>query len=225
MAESLSAREPYITPETRAQRVESWLRRLEGLRGRNPLPPLGKACLLLLDLQRLFLDPTIPSFLPVWPAAQWPCAELLEAFRLRHRPVVWTRHVSDADSGVPSPSFGRPLRADDVSSLLAPDWAPRESEPVITKHQYSAWTACDLNSLIPPTSPIILAGVTTNRCVLATAIDAVSQGRVCVVAADACAAANEALQESALAVLASGFAWVASTSEILRALGEGGAKQ
>ena len=229
---SPSVREPYITPSTREQRLNIWLEKLQGLRGRQPLPPLSKPVLLLVDLQNLFLDSSSPVFLPAWPGAHDTCTALLKTFRLRNFPIIWTRHESKS----PDPSvkdneqkscvevgqlFGRPVLPLDPLAQLAPEWIPREEEMVIIKHQYSAWSFEDLDLFIPPQSPLILAGVSTNRCILATAVDSASRGRVCIVAADACASTNEQMHESALAVLAGGFAYVAATSEILTAIGEG----
>jgi isochorismate hydrolase len=122
------------------------------------------------------------------------------------------------DDGVVAHFGGRPLRRADPLSALAAGWRPRRNEPLLLKNRYSLWASHPVEKVVPSDAVLVLAGVTTHRCVLATAVEAASRDLVCVVAADACATLNEGLHESALAVLAGGFAYVASTQEILQAL-------
>jgi nicotinamidase-related amidase len=196
-----------------------WLADLAGLPGRGPLPPLRAASLLLLDLQRLFVDPVSPAFLPAWPAAEAGCRTLLAAFRSRGLPVIWTRHVhppGDA-GGVIARFGGRPLRADDPLAALC--WEPAPGEPVLLKARYSPWLGTGLDGLVPAGGVVVVAGVTTHRCVLSAGVEAASRDRLAVVVADATATRSGALQRAALACLAGGFAWVAGAGEVLEALG------
>ena len=62
---------------------------------------------------------------------------------------------------------------------------------------------------------LVLAGVQTPLCVLATALDAARTPLVPVVAADACAARTAAEHEAALRVLSCGHAHVATIDEIV----------
>jgi bifunctional isochorismate lyase/aryl carrier protein len=173
---------------------------------------------LLLDLQRLFVDPGSPAFLPDWPTAAGPCAALLGTFRRRGLPVLWTRHLhpGEDDTGVIADFGGRPLRRDDPLSALAQE--PEPGEIVMEKSRYSAWIGTGLADLLPPGAPLVIAGVTTHRCVLASAVEAASRDVRAVVVGDATATRGPGLQRAALSCLASGFCWVASAEEVLRAL-------
>ncbi len=197
-----------------------WLEALDGTSGRAPLPDLGRATLLLLDLQRLFVDPTSPAFLRDWPAVRSRCAALLAAFRRSGRPVVWTVHRNSPgdDAGTIAHFGGRPLRGDDPLCALHDDWRPAATEPVISKARYSPWIGTGLEELVPPGCPIVIAGVTTHRCVLAAGVEAASRDRLPVVVADACATRGEVLQLAALRTLAGGFAHVAAVQEVIDAL-------
>jgi len=61
-------------------------------RGRRPLPPLPRACLVVVDLQRFFTDPEGPRWLPDWPDRMPGVRALIEGFRRRSLPVIATRH-------------------------------------------------------------------------------------------------------------------------------------
>lgn len=197
-----------------------WLELLADSPGRAPLPGLDRATLLLVDLQCLFVEPSSPAYLRDWAAARYRCAALLEAFRRAGRPVVWTLHRNPLgdDGGVIGHFGGRPLRETDPLCALHGDWAPAPHEPVLRKARYSPWVDTDLEALVAPGTPLVIAGVTTHRCVLAAGVEAASRDRLPVVVADACATRGDALQVAALRLLAGGFAHVATTQEVIDAI-------
>ncbi len=176
--------------------------------------------MVLLDLQRLFVDPASPAFLRTWPAAAAGCAALLAAFRAAGRPVVFTRHSNPEhdDAGVIAHFGGRPLRPDDPLAALHPDWRPLPGETVLDKARYSPWWRTELEDHVPTGSVLVVAGVTTHRCVLTTAIEAASRDRLPVVVADATATHGRVLQLAALRCVAHGYGHVASSSEVIDAL-------
>jgi nicotinamidase-related amidase len=181
---------------------------------------LADATLLVLDLQRLFVDPASPAYLRTWASAAPGCAALIAAFRAAGRPVIFTRHTNPEpdDAGVIAHFGGRPLRPDDPLAALHPDWLPRPGEPLLDKARYSPWWRTELASLVPPASVLVVAGVTTHRCVLSAAVEAASRDRLPVVAADACATHGAVLQLAALRCVAHGYGHVASCQELIDAL-------
>ena len=199
----------------------AWLEALEGSPGRGSLPSLTSASLVLLDLQRLFVDPGSPGFLRGWPVVAPRCAALLRAFRGAGRPVIFTRHVNPIpdDAGVIAHFGGRPLRPDDPLASLHAAWAPRAGEPVLDKQRYSPWWRAGLEALVPPGGVLVIAGVTTHRCGLATAVEAASRDRLPVLVADATTTREPELQLAALRCVAHGFGHVATTQEVIHALG------
>jgi len=208
-------REPYFTAENHVRCLKSWFDEIESCPGRKPLPDLSNAWLLVLDLQNLFIHPKSPAFLPGWKGAAPQLQRLLNTFRNAHRNVIWTRHSNDEadDGGIIRQFGGKAIPTHDPLSTFVPEFSPAAGEPIIEKNRYSPWKGfaekCD------QARPVVLAGVQLNRCVLATAVEAASEDRVCIVAADACATYNNQLHTESLRILAGGFSYVASVNEII----------
>jgi nicotinamidase-related amidase len=72
----------------------------------------------------------------------------------------------------------------------------------IASHTFSKWTP-EAKTIFGPDDEIVMCGVSTDCCVLATAFAAVDDGARVRVVSDACAAKSDAVHESALAILAS----------------------
>jgi len=190
----------------------------EASRGRQPFFDLRRPGLVVLDAQRLFCEPGAPVWLPGWAEAEPRAQRLAEAFLDRGRPVVFTRHAhpEDDDGGLIARLFGRMLRAGDPWSALLPALEPLRSRAlVVDKARHSALSAPAVAEALAGCDALVLAGVQTPLCVLATALDAARTPLVPVVAADACAARTAAEHEAALRVLSCGHAHVATIDEIV----------
>lgn len=190
-----------------------------------PLPPLEHACLLLIDPQRLFTDPASPAYVPGWPAAREACGRLARAFAARELPVLRTRHVHPEgdDGGTLARFFPRLQRPDDPWSQVPDDAIPgAEGTPLVDKARLSALSVVEIAELAGRAQVVVLAGVQTHLCLLATAVDAARLGLCPVVVSDATAARPPERHAEALAVLAAGHAYVATTAEVLAALAASG---
>jgi len=182
---------------------------------------MNQSALLLVDLQALFTAPNSPARLAGWPAAKIGCLQLLATARKLGRPVLWTRHVhppDDRDSAIEH-FFGRLITSQDPLSEIGPDCRPEQDEPVIEKARHSAFWNTDLQERLrnQGVDTLVIAGVQTALCVLATAADANSRDIVPVVVADACAAKRIEEHDAAVTALASGLAHVTDTAEIVTA--------
>jgi len=183
-----------------------------------PLRDLFRPGLLVLDLQRLFTDPLSPAFLPHWAACESRCRSLVEAFAHRGLPVVFTRHVhGPQDDGFLIKRFlGRLQRSGDPLSSLSAEvlsWAPRS--PVIDKDRHSAFLQPLVTKRFAGCDSVVITGVQTPLCVLATALDAVRVRMVPVVVMDATAARTLELHFSSLRCLGAGHAHLATAQEVL----------
>ena len=153
-----------------------------------------------IDLQPAFSDPESPWFTPALPAASEAVAGLVPLFGDR---VIFTRFVPPAQ---PAGSWGDYYRrwdfalrpeADRLWELDEP-WRGRTS---VSSHTFSKWAA--VRDLIGPDAAVVLCGVSTDCCVLATAWAAIDDGAWLRVVSDACAAKTPEAHEQALASLAS----------------------
>jgi nicotinamidase-related amidase len=83
--------------------------------------------------------------------------------------------------------------------LLEP-LVPREGEPVLLKHRYSAFDHTSLDILLESLEArrVLLIGAATERCVVQTAIAARELGLKASIVADACARTDPDLEEIAL---------------------------
>jgi nicotinamidase-related amidase len=217
-------KERYLDATNSERVLGSITAALGGTRGRRTLPDLSRSALVLLDLQRIFVDPDSPAFLPAWPAVEPNARRLAAAFRAAGRPVVMTRHVHEPGDpgGTLGHFFGRLLTADDPLAGLSPSWEPGPREEVIEKPRHSAFRRSRLADVLGEVDAVVLAGVQAHLCVLATAVEAGSHDVLPVVALDAIAAPSLGQHTATLVALSGGLAWIATADEITGRLGGSG---
>lgn len=188
------------------------------------LPPLASSALVLIDLQRAFVEPGRRTSLPGAGDACATACVLLESFRSARRPVVFTRHAHrhpPARGGMGSwwKSF---VRVGDPASELCRELAPqvRSGDLVLRKEHYSAFRHTRLESWLRKAgvSTLVLAGVMTHICVDTTARDAFMRGFDVVIAADACASNSVWLHLTSLLGLSDAVASVVPAQDLVDAL-------
>ncbi|AEG44150.1 cysteine hydrolase family protein [Isoptericola variabilis] len=156
------------------------------------------AWLVVVDMQNVFAHPPSPWASPDYPTALAGTRRLVDAFGDR---VVFTRYVAPAE---PEGAW-RAYFALWPFALVPPD-APLydlvdELDPagrqVVTRTTFGKWGP-ELDAATHGAADLVLAGVSTDCCVLSTALPAADAGRRVHVAADACAGASRADHERAL---------------------------
>ena len=209
---------------------------------------LARTALLLIDMQRDFLEPggfgeALGNDVSRLARAVAPCRRLLDAARGLGMLVVHTREghrpdLSDApraklERGVPRQRIGDPgpmgriLVRGEPGHAIVPALAPLAGEPVIDKPGKGAFYATDLQAVLANRGieNLVVCGVTTEVCVHTTVREANDRGYRCVVPGDACASYFPAFHEAALRmVCAQGgiFGWVTDTARLLAAIHQGG---
>jgi len=160
--------------------------------------------LAVIDMQEVFADPASAWFTPRFGDITGPVQELVAAFRPR---VTFTRFVAPAEPAgawrgyyEQWPFALRP--PDDPIYRLAGPFADEAAcaAPALDATTFSKWGP-ELESRVGAGGRLVLAGVSTDCCVLSTAVAAADAGVFVQVVADACAGVNDESQEEALALL------------------------
>jgi nicotinamidase-related amidase len=163
-------------------------------RSRGPL-------LAVIDMQRIFGDPDSPWCAPRFGEVVEPVRRLARAFGDR---VVHTRFVAPE---VPTGSW-RDYYQRWPFALLPPD-APvyqvadavrPQPGPTLDATTFGKWGDA-LAERVGDAGVLVLAGVSTDCCVLSTALAAADAGVRVLVASDACAGVSDESHEQALAIL------------------------
>jgi biuret amidohydrolase len=206
---------------------------------------LASAALLIIDMQRDFLEPggfgemlgndvsqlrrTIEpnkALLNAWRGA----GGLVIHTREGHRPDLTDlppakkiRGRSATTIGDPGP-MGRILVRDEPGHDIIAELYPAAGEPIIDKPGKGAFFATDLHAILQNRGiqQLVVTGVTTEVCVNTTVREANDRGYDCMVVSDCCGSYFPEFHEMGLKMIAAQggiFGWVAPSANILAALG------
>ena len=191
-------------------------------------PAAGRTALVVVDMQRAFLEPgeamEVPPAREVVPRIQ----ELLTAFRARRLPVVFTEFVYSESAPVligrlhpehqPAPpgaprGFGLPSAAcleGTASADTVPDLAPRAGELVVRKRGYDAFAGTPLDGALRARSvtSLVVTGTMTDICVLATVVGGFNREYRMTVVEDGVATLWPQIQRATLDIIARAYARV-----------------
>jgi nicotinamidase-related amidase len=210
---------PYVTEETIASKTLEWLEKIRPYNQHEMRLNLTKSALLVIDMQRFFLDAGSPTFTCGGPAIIPTLKRLIGAFRGAGRPVVFTRHVhhpDDLDSGIMGWWWQGKCLEGSAESEIHRELAPMSNEKVVLNHRYSAFYNTDLETVLRclKVEDLVVSGIMTNLCCESTARDAYFRDYRVFVPADGTGTINEEMHLASLLNLAFGFAFV-TTGEAL----------
>jgi nicotinamidase-related amidase len=152
----------------------------------------GRTALLVVDMQRGFLDSGAAMEVPEARAIVPTVAGLIALFRRAGLPVAWSQFVyapsapllvgdlhpehRPAAPGAPT-GFGRPSSAclqGDPSAEVVPELAPGPGELAVQKHWYDAFSGTPLDGALRARGvrSLVVTGTMTDICVLATVVGA-----------------------------------------------------
>lgn len=181
----------------------------------------GSGWLVVIDMQRVFADPASPWATPGFDAVLANVRELADAFGER---VVLTRFVAP-----PSPAgawrqyyeqwpFALVAETDPMYDVV--DGLGATGHGVVTRARFGKWDdePGSLRELTSGAPSLVLAGVSTDCCVLSTALSAADDGIQVRVVVDACAGVTEADHQRALSAmnLYAPLITLTSTADVLR---------
>jgi biuret amidohydrolase len=207
---------------------------------------LVKAALVIIDMQRDFLEPggfgaALGNDVSRLKAAVGPCRDVLAAFRRHGVLVIHTREGHRADlSDAPhhkvqrgDPQFrigargpmGRILVRGEPGHDIIPELYPVAGEPVIDKPGKGAFYQTDFDLMLRnrDIDTLFVCGVTTEVCVNTTVREANDRGYRCVVLSDCCASYFAEFHDMGLKMIkAQGgiFGSVTSAKAVLSGMGK-----
>jgi nicotinamidase-related amidase len=178
---------------------------------------LQNSALLVLDLQRYFLEPASHAFIPSARAILPGIQALVKAYGDLGLPIIFTRHINTPqDAG----TMGRWWR-----DLIRPNTPHSEITAgldlskgiVINKSQYDAFykTPLEENLHLNDVSQVVISGVMTHLCCETTARSAFTRGFEVFFLIDGTATYNAEFQRASLLNLAHGFAILSRVNDIL----------
>ena len=217
---------PYATTVNIESKALAWLKQIRPYNQHEMRLNVAASALLVIDMQRFFLDTASPTFTCGGAAILPMVRRLLDAFRRAARPVIFTRHVhhpDDLDSGIMGWWWeGKCLEGSEESEVHS-ELAPKPGEKVVFKHRYSAFYNTDLETVLRclKVEDIVVSGVMTNLCCESTARDAYFRDYRVFFPADGTGTISEKMHLASLLNLAFGFAYVTTVDAIAAQLTDG----
>ena len=190
----------------------------------NPRPRLQlqalDSALLVLDMQRFFLQDSSHAFIPSAPTIVPGITRLIEAYRDADRPIFFTQHLNtDKNAQLMSKWWRDLIRPQDpLASII--DELDTSTGTVIIKSQYDAFYGTTLSELLQADhiAQVVICGVMTNLCCETTARSAFVRGFEVFFPVDATATYHADFHLASLKNLAFGFAQLTTIADITRRL-------
>ena len=220
--------EHYVTEVSIAEKSREWLERIAPFNTHRMRMSPEKTALIVVDMQRFFLDPSSPTFTCGGLAVLPNVARLIETFRRAGQPVIFTRHVhhpDGIDAGIMGWWWEGMCVEGTPESEVHDDIAPLPGEKVVTKHRYSSFYDTDLETVLrcQGIEDLVICGIMTNMCCESTARDAYYRDYRVFFPADGTGSINEEMHVASLLNLAFGFADVTTVDELVGQLEEAAA--
>lgn len=216
----------YVSSDNIVSKSKEWLNQIAAFNTHQMSLNIDKAALLVIDMQKFFLDPNSPTYTESGPAIIPSVKRLIAAFRAAGRPVIYTKHVHHPDfidAGIMKWWWEGACLEGSPESEIDDDIAPLANEKIILKHRYSAFYNTDLETILRclKIEDLVITGVMTNMCCESTARDAYYRDYRVFFLADATGSINEEMHKASLLNLAFGFAMVTSAESIIKQIQAG----
>ena len=194
------------------------------------------SALLVVDMQRDFVEEGRPMEVPMARERLPQMRELIDAARTAGVPLIFTQHVlrdefeiSPLESSIQPHLKTHGMRWGSDGIEIVDDLDPRPEDQYVTKHRYDAFYNTNLEVLLNTVrgyravDTVIIAGTLTEVCCESTARSAFMRDFKVAFAADATGALSDAAQNATLDAIGRFFGRVMSNDDLLQAL-QGGAR-
>ncbi len=214
-------KEDYVQAQTLDAELEGWLAEVAPYQWRpvHPLTP-GRAALLMVDMNRPFVEPGGLLSAPSAPAIVPRLIQLVASFREAERPVLWLvqgHHSLEHDRGAHLAEWWPTMMRSGTADVeMAAGLEPLPDEKIILKRRYSGFYQTDLELTLRclGVTQVVIAGLLTNVCPYATAVDAFMRDLDVYYLADGTAAHNRHLHVTALQNLAAWCGAIVTVAQV-----------
>lgn len=210
-----------------------------------PLPPGSKLALIIIDMQRDFMEPggfgdALGNDVMLLQAIVPKLKQLLTCFRTLQLPVIHTQECHRPDLsdcppskqkrgqgkikiGDPGP-MGRILVVGEPGNGIIPELAPLPGEVILEKPGKGAFCRTNLEAILEEKgiTHLLITGVTTEVCVQTTMREANDRGYECLLVEDATESYFPEFKQATLAMVRAQDAiigWTATVDQVCQALG------
>ena len=165
-----------------------------------------RTALIMIDMQRAYLEPESPVCIPGAKETVPACAQLIRNCRERNIPVIFVaRCYRDDGCDVEHPRVegwiraGKPVSvsaAGVLSGSFPEEFEAKPSDYIVVKPRFSAFFGTELDALLRRlgVDTLLMAGTTTPNCIRTTAYDAIALEYNVAVARDCTSSATEEIQ-------------------------------
>ena len=217
--------ETYVTEQNIDEKTEEWLEKIAPYQWRETeLVSKNKVALLVVDMNKPFVDEGGPLASANARAILPRIAELVQGFRQSESPVIWIvqgHHSVKHDRGKRLAAWWpNPLLEGTSDVEMATGLEVRDDEKVITKRRYSGFYQTDLECTLRNLGieQVVICGVLTHVCPYTTAFDAFFRDLCVFYPADTTASLNSNLHITALQSIAGWCGYVIRARDIIAQL-------
>lgn len=179
----------------------------------------AESALIVIDMQRYFLESSSHAFIPMAAGIVQNVKNLVEEYHRRGLPVIFTRHalLRSEPAGMMASWWGDILYDDDELSKVSPELSMETEDAVVRKTRYNAFSGTGLEGILKRRGArsVLITGVMTHLCCETTARDAFVRDFKVFFAIDGTATQTEDLHVASLKTLTDGFAIPVTTEEVL----------
>ena len=179
----------------------------------------SKSALIVLDMQRFFLESTSHAYLPAASMIIRNLKKLIDIYHCESLPVIFTRHalLKTESPGLMGNWWGDTVYDDDAMSEISPILPVAPGDEILRKTRYSAFYGTNLEKILRKMNvdTVVITGVMTHLCCETTARDAFIRDFKVFFVIDGTATQTEDLHVSSLKTLTAGFAIPVTTKEVL----------
>lgn len=215
------AKERYITVKNLDGKVRRWKKAIAPFERHHYTLKPKNTVLLVIDMQLYFTRQGSHAHLPATDAIVPRLKVLVDGFRERGSPVIFTRHSHrKGEEGILGTWWRDTIREGTEESELD-NRLYVQNVPALRKTRYSAFFGTELERFLKRRDirTVVISGVMSHLCCDTTARDAFMRDFQVVFLMDGTASSDEALHVSTLRAMSDGFAEILTCKELSGRLG------